>query len=101
MSFSTFNAPTSQFDGKSHSLKNALEQLGPLDQEIIRLRHFAELSNDAAARALHIAPATASKLYRSALTKLRDKLKSSTMRFEPFSVSSSHVASFSEAFSSS
>jgi RNA polymerase sigma-70 factor, ECF subfamily len=52
----------------------ALEQLEPLDREILALRHFEGLSNEDAALELGIEPAAASKRYVRALQRLRPAL---------------------------
>jgi len=52
----------------------AVEQLEPLDREILSLRHFEGLSNEDAALELGIEPAAASKRYVRALQRLRPAL---------------------------
>ncbi len=52
----------------------ALEQLEPLDREILALRHFEGLSNEDASLELGIEPAAASKRYVRALQRLRPAL---------------------------
>jgi RNA polymerase sigma-70 factor (ECF subfamily) len=54
-----------------------LEQLPPLDREILALRHFEQLSNTDAAHLLGIEPAAASQRYGRALGRLRDLLAGS------------------------
>jgi RNA polymerase sigma-70 factor (ECF subfamily) len=49
-------------------------QLGPLDREILVLRHFEQLSNVEAAQVLDIQPAAASKRYFRALRRLKEVL---------------------------
>lgn len=56
----------------------AVEQLDPLDREILSLRHFEELSNEDAALELGIEPAAASKRYVRALQRLRPALAALT-----------------------
>jgi RNA polymerase sigma-70 factor (ECF subfamily) len=56
------------------SLKAALEELQPLDREVLALRHFEHLSNAETAQALGIEPAAASKRYLRALERLRTVL---------------------------
>lgn len=69
-------------------LKNALNSLRPLDQEILALRHFQELSNEEAATALEIAPSVAGKLYFRAMKRLTEQMKSPDAgSFHPFSAS--------------
>jgi RNA polymerase sigma-70 factor (ECF subfamily) len=55
-------------------LHRALEQLEPLDREILALRHFEQLDNDEASQALGIHPDAASQRYYRALNRLRDVL---------------------------
>jgi RNA polymerase sigma-70 factor (ECF subfamily) len=55
-------------------LERALEQLDPLDREVLVLRHFEELGNAETAELLGIQPAAASKRYVRALAKLKDLL---------------------------
>ena len=56
-------------------LEAALDELEPLDREILALRHFEELSNADAAAVLGIQPAAASKRYVRALGRLRHLLE--------------------------
>lgn len=51
-----------------------LEQMEPLDREVLVLRHFEELSNQETAESLGIAPAAASKRYIRALERLKEEL---------------------------
>jgi RNA polymerase sigma-70 factor, ECF subfamily len=55
-------------------LRAAVQDLEPLDREILCLRHFEELDNGEAAAVLGIATAAASKRYVRALARLRDAL---------------------------
>lgn len=55
-------------------IEKALGQLEALDQEILALRHFEELSNGEAARVLNIQEKTASIRYIRALRRLKDVL---------------------------
>lgn len=66
------------------TIPELLSSLRPLDQEIIVLRHFDELSNAAAAEALGISPVAAGKLYVRAITRLT-KLIRQRQYFHPFS----------------
>jgi len=59
----------------SARLAELLEQLEPLDREILALRHFEQLSNQEAAEELGLSPAAASHRYIHALQKLRAVLK--------------------------
>jgi RNA polymerase sigma-70 factor (ECF subfamily) len=54
----------------------ALQELEPLDREILALRHFEELSNEDAAAELGIEPSAASKRFVRALQRLRPALQS-------------------------
>jgi RNA polymerase sigma-70 factor (ECF subfamily) len=56
-------------------LEGALNQMDPLDREILVLRHFEQLSNAEAALVLNIQPAAASKRYFRALRRLKDVLQ--------------------------
>ena len=55
-------------------LERALATMSPLDQEIIALRHFEDLSNSEVARVLDIAPTAASNRYVRALARLQQVL---------------------------
>jgi RNA polymerase sigma-70 factor (ECF subfamily) len=52
-------------------LYDALEQLQPLDREVLALRHFEQLSNAETAQELGVTPAAASKRYLRALQRLK------------------------------
>ena len=54
------------------ALEKTLSQMNELDQEVIALRHFEELSNIEAAEVLDISPAAASKRYLRALKRLKE-----------------------------
>lgn len=54
--------------------REALERLGEDDREIVLLRHFEQLSNGEAARALGISEAAAGMRHLRALRRLRDVL---------------------------
>ncbi len=54
------------------TLQQALDSLDPLDQEILALRHFEQLSNAEAALVLFIQEPAASKRYVRALKRLRE-----------------------------
>ncbi|MBN9118845.1 MAG: sigma-70 family RNA polymerase sigma factor [Planctomycetes bacterium] len=56
-------------------LEGALEQMDPLDREVLALRHFEELSNAETAAILGIQPAAASKRYVRALARLKQILE--------------------------
>lgn len=57
------------------ALETALEQMDPLDREVLALRHFEELSNAETAALLGIQPAAASKRYVRALARLKQILE--------------------------
>jgi RNA polymerase sigma-70 factor (ECF subfamily) len=57
-------------------LEEALNQMDPVDREVLALRHFEELSNGDTAMLLGIQPAAASKRYVRALARLRQILES-------------------------
>jgi RNA polymerase sigma-70 factor (ECF subfamily) len=57
-------------------LEAALEQMDPLDREVLALRHFEELSNTETAEVLGIQTAAASKRYVRALARLKEILES-------------------------
>jgi RNA polymerase sigma-70 factor (ECF subfamily) len=52
-------------------LREALEDMDPVDRELLALRHFEQLSNAEAARVLGLRESAASKRYIRALTKLK------------------------------
>jgi len=56
-------------------LEEALNQMDPLDREVLALRHFEELSNTETATLLEIQPAAASKRYVRALARLKQILE--------------------------
>ncbi len=56
-------------------LMEALEEMNELDREVLVLRHFEEMSNVEAAKALDIETNTASKRYVRALQRLAQVLK--------------------------
>jgi RNA polymerase sigma-70 factor (ECF subfamily) len=56
-------------------LEEALEQMDPVDREVLALRHFEELSNTETASLLGIQPAAASKRYVRALARLKQILE--------------------------
>jgi RNA polymerase sigma-70 factor, ECF subfamily len=60
----------------------ALEELEPIDREIVALRHFEGLSNDEAAIELGIESAAASKRFLRALARLRPLLESLAAQIE-------------------
>jgi RNA polymerase sigma-70 factor (ECF subfamily) len=60
----------------------ALEELEPIDREIVALRHFEGLSNDEAAVELGIESSAASKRFLRALARLRPLLESLAAQIE-------------------
>lgn len=56
-------------------LQQALNSMDPLDREILALRHFEQLDNVEAARALGLLPNTAIKRYFRALKRLKEILQ--------------------------
>lgn len=57
-------------------IQQALEQMDPLDREVLALRHFEELSNSETAAVLGIEPPAASKRYVRALARLKQIIES-------------------------
>jgi RNA polymerase sigma-70 factor (ECF subfamily) len=55
-------------------IQTALNAMDPLDREILALRHFEQLSNGEAARALGLSNSAASKRYVRALQRLKELL---------------------------
>jgi RNA polymerase sigma-70 factor (ECF subfamily) len=55
-------------------LRAALDEMDPLDREVLALRHFEELGNSEVAEVLGITPDAASKRHIRALKRLRDIL---------------------------
>ena len=56
-------------------LQQALNQMDPIDREVIALRHFEELSNTEAAEVLGISPQAASNRHIRAMARLQAILK--------------------------
>ena len=73
-----FSSPSgvAQRHEQAAKLEVALEDLDPIDREILALRHFEELSNSETAAILNILPAAASKRYVRALARLKQLLES-------------------------
>jgi len=59
---------------QTRRLQEALDSLGPIDREILVLRHFEQLSNGEASEVLNLDKSTASKRYIRAMTRLKDVL---------------------------
>jgi RNA polymerase sigma-70 factor (ECF subfamily) len=55
-------------------LQDAINAMGPLDREILTLRHFEELNNNETAAVLSISKTAASNRYIRALKRLKDAL---------------------------
>jgi RNA polymerase sigma-70 factor (ECF subfamily) len=55
-------------------LRAALDEMDPLDREVLALRHFEELSNNEVAQVLGITKDAASKRHVRALRRLKDIL---------------------------
>ena len=62
-------------DEYRRQLMDALDEMNPMDREVLVLRHFEEMSNLEAARSLGIQPDAASKRYIRALERLAGVLK--------------------------
>jgi len=56
-------------------LQDALNNLDPIDREILALRHFEQLTNAEAAQELDLDPSAASKRYLRALARLQKVLR--------------------------
>ncbi len=57
-------------------VKKAIESMDPIDQEVLALRHFEELTNNETAEVLAIQPKAASIRYVRAIKRLREILAS-------------------------
>ena len=55
-------------------IQTALNEMDPLDREVLALRHFEQLSNGEVAQALGLSKSTASKRYVRALQRLKEIL---------------------------
>jgi RNA polymerase sigma-70 factor (ECF subfamily) len=64
-------------------LQEALNQMDPVDREVLALRHFEHLTNAEAAELLGIKEAAAGKRYLRALERLREVLASMPGGWEP------------------
>ena len=60
----------------SAHLQSALDTMSPIDQEIIALRHFEDLTNREVAEVLNIGQTAASNRYVRAIARLKDTLSS-------------------------
>ena len=59
------------------AVQQALEQMEPIDREILVLRHFEMLSNSEVAQVLNLSPTAASNRYVRALQRIRPILRES------------------------
>jgi RNA polymerase sigma-70 factor (ECF subfamily) len=59
----------------TQQLEEALETMDPIDQEVLALRHFEELTNSEVAESLGIQQKAASIRYVRAVARLKDVLK--------------------------
>lgn len=59
---------------QQQQVREALELMGPLDREVLALRHFEQLSNAETALELGLQESAASKRYVRALTRMREVL---------------------------
>jgi RNA polymerase sigma-70 factor, ECF subfamily len=60
---------------RERELERLLEQLEPLDREILMLRHGEQLSRSETAEVLNISIAAAAKRYTRALARIREQMK--------------------------
>jgi RNA polymerase sigma-70 factor (ECF subfamily) len=65
-------------------IRQALDELEPLDREVLVLRHFEGLSNLEAARVLGVKEASASQRHLRALRRLKEVLQSMAIDLEDF-----------------
>ena len=64
-------------------LQTILNQMDPIDREVLTLRHFEELSNSETARVLGLEKTAASNRYIRALKRLKEVLATMPEFFEP------------------
>ena len=64
------------------TLQQVINDMDPLDREILALRHFEELSNSETATVLNIKPTTASTRHIRALKRLREQLENTPGFFD-------------------
>ena len=64
-------------------LQTVLNQMDPIDREVLALRHFEELSNSETARVLGLEKTAASNRYIRALRRLKEVLATMPGFFEP------------------
>jgi len=71
-----FASPSSAFQQAEllERVEGAIEDLDPMDREVLALRHFEELSNSDVAQVLGIEKSAASKRYLRALERLKSSL---------------------------
>lgn len=58
-------------------LQRFLEELAPIDREILALRHGEQLTREEISEVLNISPATAAKRYVRALSRIRKRMEDS------------------------
>lgn len=63
-------------------LQEAINNLDPIDREILALRHFEDLSNEETAQVLNIKPSAASSRHVRALKRLREVLRTTPGFFD-------------------
>ena len=63
-------------------LQEALNEMDPIDREILTLRHFEELNNNETAQVLGISKTAASNRYVRALKRLRETLESIGLKID-------------------
>ena len=63
-------------------LQEALNEMDPIDREVLTLRHFEELNNNETAQVLGISKTAASNRYVRALKRLREALESIGLKME-------------------
>lgn len=61
---------------EAQQLRQAINEMDPIDREVLALRHFEELSNSETAQALQIQPKAASIRYVRAMRRLKAILES-------------------------
>lgn len=61
---------------QAEKLRQAINEMDPIDREVLALRHFEELSNSETAQALQIQPKAASIRYVRAMRRLKSILES-------------------------
>jgi RNA polymerase sigma-70 factor (ECF subfamily) len=59
---------------RKRQLQQSLDQMDPIDREVLVLRHFEQLSNGECARVLNLSESASTKRYLRALARLKDIL---------------------------